>query len=231
MEDVFRFRYRVYCEEKKFLPAADYPEGLETDEFDNISTHVIVHGGDAIPKGYLRVVECADQRNLPLFAHGMTTDTDFPVPAPGGAVEISRMMVSSDYRKRLRSPDDGFRPSDTLADPPARNASDLIQLKLLRLAYHRALEIDARWFVAAIEPAQGRKLGMLGFPNRPIGPVADYYGSVRPHAIDMRELERKLRNDCPAVWAFFENRSEDIHTTVIRPGERKASANRPAMAA
>lgn len=231
MEDVFRLRYRVYCEEKKFLPAADYPDGLETDEFDEISTHIIVHGEDTSPKGYLRVVESDDQRKLPLFAHGMTADAEFPIPAAGGAVEISRMMVSSDYRKKLRSPDDGFRALGTLVDPPARNASDLIQLKLLRLAYHRAMEIDARWFVAAIEPAQGRKLGMLGFPNRPIGPVADYYGSVRPHAIDMRELERKLQNDCPAVWAFFEDRSEDIHTTVFRAGEWKMPAKRLLVAA
>jgi N-acyl amino acid synthase of PEP-CTERM/exosortase system len=231
MEDVFRLRYRVYCEEKGFLSASDYPDGLETDEFDETSTHMVVHGDGSEPKGYLRLVECADQRQLPMFAHGMATDEEFPIPAPGGAVEMSRMMVSSEYRKKLRSPDDGFPASATLLDPPARNASDLIQLKLLRLAYQRAVEINARWLVAAIEPTQGRKLGMLGCPNRPIGPVGDYYGSVRPHATDLRELERTLQSERPALWAFFNDRSKDVHTTVIKAGEWKAAASSLAGAA
>jgi N-acyl amino acid synthase of PEP-CTERM/exosortase system len=221
MEDVFRLRFQVYCEEKKFLPRAAYPNGLEIDEFDDGATHIAVYGDEASPKGYLRVVAARDQCELPLFAHGMMVGEEFPMPAPGGAVEISRMMVRSDYRKRLRDPEDGFPPSGSLSDPPARNASDLIQLKLIRLAYRHALEADVRWFLSAIEPAQGRKLSMMGFPIRPIGPVADYFGNVRPHAVDLREMERKLRENCPEVWAFFDDAAEDIHTKVIRPGEWK----------
>lgn len=221
MEDVFRLRFQVYCEEKEFLPRAAYANGMEIDEFDDQATHIAVYGDDPLPKGYVRVIAAGDQSELPLFAHGMTVGPEFPIPAPGGAVEISRMMVRSDYRKRLRDPDDGFPPTALLADPPARNASDLIQLKLIRLAYRHALASDVRWFLSAIEPAQGRKLSMMGFPIRPIGPVGDYFGNVRPHAVDLREMEDKLRENCPDVWAFFDDPAEDTHTRVIRPGEWK----------
>ncbi|MDW9478860.1 PEP-CTERM/exosortase system-associated acyltransferase [Sinorhizobium meliloti] len=218
MEDVFRLRFQVYCEEKKFLPRAAYPNNLEIDEFDDQSIHVAIYGDDPFPKGYLRVVEARDQTELPLFAHGLAVGPEFPFPAPGGAVEISRMMVRSDYRHKLRSVEDGFPPSE-LAAPPAKNASDLIQLKLIRLAYRHAIETDIRWFLAAIEPAQGRKLNMMGFPIKPIGPMADYFGDVSPHALDLREMELSLREKSPAVWAFFANPAEDIHAKVIRPGE------------
>ena len=33
----YRLRYQVYCLERKFLPAEDYPAGLELDEFDSHS--------------------------------------------------------------------------------------------------------------------------------------------------------------------------------------------------
>jgi N-acyl amino acid synthase of PEP-CTERM/exosortase system len=219
MEDVFRLRYQVYCEEKMFLPRAAYPNGLEIDEFDDQSTHIVVYGDDPLPKGYLRVVTARNQASLPLFAHGMAVDPEFPLPFAGGAVEISRMMVRSDYRKQSRAVYDGFPPSKLLIDPPARNASDLIQLKLIRLAYRHAIALNLRWFLSAIEPAQGRKLSMMGFPIRPVGPVGDYFGNVRPHAVDLREMESKLRENCPEVWAFFSDPAVDTHTRVIRPGE------------
>ncbi|MBY3433272.1 PEP-CTERM/exosortase system-associated acyltransferase [Rhizobium laguerreae] len=219
MEDVFRFRFQVYCEEKRFLPRDAFPGGLETDEFDGRATHFVVNGDDRFPRGYMRIVETAEQAALPIFVHGLTAGAGFPIPAPGGAVEISRMMVRSDFRKRLRAVDDGFPPSGFLADPPARNASDLIQLKLIRLAYRHALAIDVRWFFAAIEPSQGRKLNMMGFPIRPIGPVGDYFGNVRPHAVDLREMEDALSSRCPKVMDFFNDPAEDIHARVIRPGE------------
>jgi N-acyl amino acid synthase of PEP-CTERM/exosortase system len=228
MDDIFRLRFQVYCEEKMFLPRVAYPDGMETDDFDHDATHIAVYGNDPFPKGYVRVVHAPRQSQLPLFQHGMTVGEDFPIPAPGGAVEISRMMVRSDYRKRSRAVDDGFPPSALLADPPARNASDLIQLKLIRLAYRHAVANGVRWFLSAIEPSQGRKLSMMGFPIRPIGPVADYFGNVRPHAVDLREMEAKLKVNCPEVWAFFNDPADDIHTKMFGPGEWKMP---PAMAA
>ena len=40
LEQSYRLRYQVYCLERKFLRAEDYPEGLEHDEFDRHSIHV-----------------------------------------------------------------------------------------------------------------------------------------------------------------------------------------------
>ena len=37
MERSYRLRYQVYCVERGFLDAGDYPEQLERDEFDRYS--------------------------------------------------------------------------------------------------------------------------------------------------------------------------------------------------
>ena len=40
LEASYKLRYRVYCLERRFLKAADYPDQLEYDEFDRSSIHI-----------------------------------------------------------------------------------------------------------------------------------------------------------------------------------------------
>src|SRR4029079_11620011 len=39
----YRLRYEVYCLERQFLPAAQYPTRLESGEFDSHGLHVGAH--------------------------------------------------------------------------------------------------------------------------------------------------------------------------------------------
>ncbi len=56
--DAYRIRYRVYCEDMQYEPAQQFPDGLETDEFDRHSLHCLVtHKRTARPAGCLRLVE------------------------------------------------------------------------------------------------------------------------------------------------------------------------------
>ena len=41
MDQLLRLRYQVYCQEKQWLPADDYPDGREIDEFDAYSFHFL----------------------------------------------------------------------------------------------------------------------------------------------------------------------------------------------
>jgi N-acyl amino acid synthase of PEP-CTERM/exosortase system len=218
MEDVFRLRFEVYCREKNFLSPQDYPGGLETDEFDVGSVHFVVYGDDSLPVGYMRAVD-ESLGSFPFAAHGLALSPEYDPPSRGTAVEISRMMVRSDYRHCIRAVSDGITPGRHLLDPPARNASDLIQLKLVRLAYRHSLERDVRWFFAAFEPTLARKLRMMGFPFRPVGPTGDYFGEVKTYVMDLREMERRLKTAFPAVLSFFHEPSVDRNSRVIRPGE------------
>lgn len=219
MEDAFRLRYQVYCREKKFLPAEEYLSGVETDEFDDEATHLLVRGAEGDLIGYMRIIDGAGELGFPMFSHGMTVHEDFPSPPDREAVELSRMIVRSDFRHETRRADEGFVHSPGLPAPNARNASDLVQLKLLRLAYHHVIRSGSECFYAAMEPPFQRKLRMMGFPFGPIGPSADYFGEVRPYAMRLDALEALLEEKFPRTKDFFDSTAEDLDTTVVRPGE------------
>lgn len=217
MEDVFRFRFNVYCIEKNYLEADDYPLCMEADEFDVGSTHFVVYGNRPEPVGYMRSVPADTTAGFPVFQHGLSVDHPDRLPPAAEAVECSRLMVRRDFRSR--DFEDTFPHYEALPNPPAAIGSTLIQMKLVRLAYREALENGVRWFYAALEPPLSRLLNKIGFPLREIGPEGDYFGSVRPYIMDLREMERGLRLRAPQVWNFFNNRSPDHDAVIVREGE------------
>lgn len=219
MNDVFRLRYRVYCEEKNFLPADDYPCAMEMDEYDDDAIHLVVRGGHPSPVGYMRILESSTTEGFPLIAHGLTTYSDFPIPPEDCAVEISRLIVTSELRHHSVDPDDGFKKAGALPAPPARNAADLVTYKLMRMAYRYAADHDVRWILAAMEPSLHRKFRMMGLPFRQVGPTGSYFGRVAPYAMDIREMERDMRSRFQGTWRFFESGAEDVDSTTIYPGQ------------
>lgn len=56
LEAVFRLRYRVYCEYLRSLNPNEYPEGMETDSFDEHAIHFGAFEGNRIV-GYVRFVK------------------------------------------------------------------------------------------------------------------------------------------------------------------------------
>lgn len=218
MEDIFRLRFDVYCEEKGFLDANDYPDEMEMDEFDANAVHLVVHGDGDAPIGYLRLLNGLED-GYPMFAHGLTVFEDFDPPEAGDAIEISRMIVRSDYRHAFRPSDEGFESNSSLSAPFARNASDLVQYKLLRLMYQEACASGSQWIYAAMEPTLHRKFRMMGLPFGPIGPTADYFGEVRPYAMNLRTMEETMYQKFPKTLEFFESSETDLDCTVLRPGD------------
>ena len=67
-QDVFKIRYKVYCDEFEYESAMDCPNQLETDEYDEISTHcLITHLETGMPAGCIRLVPAVGSReNSPL---------------------------------------------------------------------------------------------------------------------------------------------------------------------
>ena len=92
-EKISRFRYQTYCKELRFLDEKDYPDGRETDKYDQYSTHIVVFMGKNIA-GYVRVIEPDGLESLPIFEH-----FDVERPRTRKICEISRFVVSPEYRK------------------------------------------------------------------------------------------------------------------------------------
>src|SRR5688572_26885229 len=90
LEESYRLRYQVYCLERCFLPAADYPDGLEVDRFDRHSVHVAVLNlrGEVIATA--RLIEPSDE-GLPLFDRcSLFAGVPLLVGATRSPVEVSR---------------------------------------------------------------------------------------------------------------------------------------------
>src|SRR5690606_196740 len=100
LEASYRLRYQVYCHERRFLPAEYYPDGIETDVFDDHAVHLGVLNTDGELVATARLVR-RSAHGLPMFGHCSVT-VDHPVLADPNApiVEVSRLSVSRRYNRR-----------------------------------------------------------------------------------------------------------------------------------
>jgi len=178
LEQSYRLRYRMYCVERRFLDAADYPDGREIDEFDAHSLHLGVFDSDGDMIGTARLIK-ANPHGFPMFRHCAFFPDVLPPDAPNVvAVEASRLAISRDYMRRHRR-----------TEPLSALVKAVVACARLAGANH---------LIAASEPALARRLMHLGFPYRISGPAADYYGPVAACLMNLDELDAMAAGD--NVW-------------------------------
>lgn len=190
----YALRYQVYCEERGFLPASRYPQGLESDVYDERSIHVGAFDHDGALVATVRLIRGPLDR-LPIASRCRIRPTELPPQADGpGCAEISRLAVSRRYRRRAT---DSALPELLLDDSPAltgtqrRSRSELV-LGLYRGMYQASKREGIRFWFAAMETSLFRLLQRLDFEFRAIGPEIDYHGPVTPHLIAIEEIEQRL---------------------------------------
>jgi N-acyl amino acid synthase of PEP-CTERM/exosortase system len=198
LEESYRLRYQVYCLERRFLRAEDYPNKLELDEFDRHSIHVGAVDTHGKLAGTARVVKVSDA-GLPLLRHC----TIFPEEAEllgsrNRVVEVSRMSVSRSYSRRR---DDGFygvpEPSAAVLTPgdrgrERRHARGLVFLTVLKAVYQTTKRMETTHWLAGIEKSLHRILAQYGFPFRLVGPDSHYFGVVAPYAMNLKKFDNVI---------------------------------------
>lgn len=204
MAAVQSLRYQVYCEEYGFLPASDYPDGRETDRFDAHSTHFCAHDHSGQLVGYVRLVGPDEVGRFPFEHHGCVIRHPERLPDPPSCAEISRLMVSSHYRRRRGDVLAGVQTdAGGHSAVDRRLASPKILLSMYRKMYQFSLSNGIRYWYAAMETPLARSLLRLDFVFHRIGPLTDYYGPVAPYLADLRELERLGDISNPALWQWL----------------------------
>lgn len=181
MRKVHELRFQVYCLEQGFLDAVDYPDGCEADEHDRQSYHFASWDAEGEAAGYVRLVRPDPIGIFPFQSHCHTVKAGVSFPPARQSAEISRLMVSSRYR---RQPD----------------RSPAILCNLFMQMHACSVRHGVRYWYAAMERSLVRVLQrMLGIEFRQIGPVTDYYGPVAPYLIDLREVEVRIRQQRPEL--------------------------------
>jgi N-acyl-L-homoserine lactone synthetase len=169
-----RLRYEVYCLERKFRDAAEYPDGLERDEYDTHSTHICATDSSGAVVGTVRLVHHSPL-GLPVQHHGAALAVSAEELERRKTAEVSRLILAKEYRRH------------TLDQP-------LLLWGLFARAYEESCRLGIGYWVAAMEEGLWRLLRRFGFPVDPIGDAIDYFGRVIPYGIVVSELAEGYRN-------------------------------------
>lgn len=98
LKKVYEFRYHIYCVTDKLLNAEEYYEREEYDKYDKYSYQFAVLDNTNQVIGTFRLIKDSE--------YGFPTEHEFnlvnvPPESRGATVEISRLMVSREFRKTM----------------------------------------------------------------------------------------------------------------------------------
>lgn len=211
MHQAFKLRFDVYCVERSFLCAENFPDGCETDEYDAQSAHFCAFNLRHELVGYVRLVLPDPDHPFPFQSHCKTLLKGAALVPRTQAVEVSRLMVRHDYRRRRG---DLLAGVTALKEPASvaqdqRDRSPQILLSLYRQIYAYSVAHGIQYWYAAMERPLARALIQMNFAFRQIGPASDYYGVVAPYVGAVKELAAHLEKRDPTLMAWM----RDISTT------------------
>jgi N-acyl amino acid synthase of PEP-CTERM/exosortase system len=198
LEESYRLRYQAYCLEQRFLSAEDYPNQLESDEFDRDSVHVGVLDAEGELAGTARMV-MPNGAGLPLLRHCTLFSHATPLDEVGTTVaEISRVCISRRYTRRRADVCFGASEATGGNDEPTpvferRHDRNDVFSTLVEATYHATKRLGVTHWIAAMEDALRRRTARLGLPFQVAGPEVDYYGLVTPYILSIAEFDRVIR--------------------------------------
>jgi N-acyl amino acid synthase of PEP-CTERM/exosortase system len=199
----YHLRYDVYCIERGFLEAVNYPDRLETDEYDQYSMHFGVTNAHEELVGTVRLVQPGPM-GLPLygccriFPHEAEKLADITTIA-----EISRLAISRRVHRRRNDGPYSLSGAERFGEMP-RNSTENVRslderhshvplvVSLYKAMYHACKRNGITHLLAATERSLQRLLTVYHFPFRAIGPQVDYFGPVIPYVLDLAELDARL---------------------------------------
>jgi N-acyl amino acid synthase of PEP-CTERM/exosortase system len=197
LAESYALRYQVYCLERAFLHAENYPDHLEIDAFDSHSLHVGTINLQGHLVGTARLVQ-AGAGGLPLFHYCMISPNEMELYRPGNTVvEVSRLAVSRNYRRRREDGPYGTRgaapynAATERREGVARLGGELV-VSLYRTLYQTSKRNGITHWLAAVEKSLLRLLLKCEFPFRAIGPEIDYFGPVAPYLMSLAQFDQAI---------------------------------------
>jgi N-acyl-L-homoserine lactone synthetase len=164
-EDVFSLRYRVFCLEKKWLNPEEYPDGKETDEYDQHSVHFLAANDTSKIVGTARAI-FPSELGLPVFNNFEDIATPDDVER---YVELSRLIVAKETRGLT------------------------VTIGLLKSILNWCLYEGITTAFVIVEEKMLNFLLRLGYPFRKAGPGKFYFGAyTTPAYVTLSELSKTL---------------------------------------
>lgn len=195
LDDVFRIRYRVYCEEFGYEEPGAHPEGLESDEFDEISRHTLVtHSASGVPAGCARLVLADEETQLPMERYcAPAIDNDLLATFDGqreSICEFSRLGVDGAFRRRNGERFSRFGEIHGIDWTKLEQHKFSSQLAIATILSGLALSevLERTHCFAMMEAFLPRLLRRSGLVVHKAGEEIDYHGLRRPYYWETREM-------------------------------------------
>ncbi|MBN2655053.1 MAG: GNAT family N-acetyltransferase [Nitrospirae bacterium] len=175
--DVYRLRYKIYCLERGYESLTDHPYGMESDEYDPYSVHIIGYvDGTASATARLILpnpIGYPAEKHSNIDIRDICTDTH-------KIAEISRFAVSCDEHRDSRCMHQA-----TLG---------MIQ-ELSRIIY----QFDIRYILSIMTCGLNRLLSRSGLSFKQIGAPVEYHGIRIPFYAAVGEMTEVLldKRDSP----------------------------------
>lgn len=208
INDVYKLRYKVYCDEWGFEKPEDHPGGVEIDEFDEFSSHFAVIRTDNNELiGTTRVI-FSSEKGFPLESHSVIDSGAFEGINRNNIGEVSRLAVSKDYRKRFvdkvmfefKEYDEEY---EKQVSAERRKLDQEIVLNLYSCIYRECLDKDLTHLIAVMADGLYLILKRIGIIFNSIGPSVDYHGPRTPYICCIGDSIQNIKKKRPEIYERF----------------------------
>lgn len=200
LTEVFRLRYKVYCDEWGFERPEDHPEGIEKDPFDQYSVHfVAIRKEDQKLVGTTRII-VNSKLGFPIEEH-CRIDEEILKADKTNWGEISRLAVSKEFRRRagddlIYKHEDQPHGNEVSPFQEKRKNENQIVIGLYQCIYRESLERGLTDLYAVMAKGLYLLLHRIGINFIQVGPGVEYHGIRTPYIGHIKEmLEEFSRNN------------------------------------
>ncbi len=216
LQEVYRLRYQVYCVEHSFEDPAQFPDGLEKDEYDAKSLHsLLIHRPSGGIAGTTRLILPDPNEpvgSLPIDSVCQEPSLRDPHKVPRARMaEVSRFAVSRSFRRRIGeagSPSAVTEESLAAMDAAKKDLSNRrlaphITLGLIESLVTMSVMSGTTHWCSVMERALLRLLSRIGIHFDNLGPQVDYHGKRQPCYRELRALLAQVKEERHDVWEIL----------------------------
>lgn len=208
-KEVFKIRYKVYCEELNYESTSKFPDGLEMDDYDDNSIHILLkHRLKGVYAGCVRLVLAESDENVNSFPLEKIFPNHFSDTQTyrSNCCEVSRLAVPAEFRKRK---DESTIPEGIIFSPPetSQNKRGQRQFPVIALSLYWAafsisvtLNLDV---LALMEPRLARHLKRTGIISQRVSDLIDYRGKRGLFLIQTTKLISTLDLDIYQLFSVI----------------------------
>lgn len=227
LTEIYRLRYRVYCEEWGFEKPEDHSDGLETDEFDKSSVHFVAKDNDGRLVGTVRLI-LNSPAGFPLEKYCPININKDELRRESLA-EVSRLAINKNYRRRAedkyiygldeerrsignfnytnkiyhRRAEDIYSRDDFLKTRRVfreRRRCPEAVIALYKAIYHESKMRQMTHWYAIMTKGLYILLRRLGICFQAIGEPVDYHGIRTPYIGDIKKIEQEVLIKNPELY-------------------------------